>query len=191
LFFILVALVIVAVVVLLALLLKINLLIKGSDSQLGLTVKTLGVAFIHRKYEIRHESGDIFTLYCVDKPKPRRVISLLDIIKTINKPKQPKSNEQARGKLFAFINSKSKYHLRFRLDIGLEDAFATAMLCGIIQSAVGVLSALIKKEKHKIEVKVAPVFSKRSFSWHTDCIITLSLANIIIGYLMYKINKRR
>ena len=182
----------IALLALLALLLKIDLLIEGHDKEASLTVRTLGIAFIHRKYEIRREKVEIFTLYCVDKPQPKRVISLLDLIKTAEKRKQkPKSNEMARGKLIAFINSKSAYQLRFQLDVGLDDAFATAMLCGLVQSAAGALSVVVKDRRHNIRVSVRPVFPKRSFSSLSDCIITLSLANIIIGYLMYKINKGR
>jgi len=179
--------------VLAVLLLKIDFLIKGQDKQVQMTIRALGIGIIHRKYEVRREKGEIFTLYCVDKPQPKRVFSLLDFIKTANeKRRKPKTNEKARGRLFAFINSKSKYQLRFQLDIGLDDAFATAMLCGVLQAAAGVLMADVKKDKrHHISISVRPVFSKRSFSLYSDCIITLSLANIIIGYAMYKMSKGR
>lgn len=190
-FFIIVTLLVVAAVLLLVLLIKINFIIEARDTQMSLMVRALGIAVIKRKYELRRESGDIFTLYCVDQPKEKRVVSLLDIIKTIEKKREPKSNEQARSKLFAFINAKSAYNLRFKISIGLEDAFATAMLCGLVQSATGALVCFIKDKRHKILVNTVPVFAKRSFSLYADCIITLSLANIIIGYMIYKINKRR
>ena len=179
--------------VLALLLLKIDFLITGQDKHVQLTICALGIALIRRQYEVRREKCEIFTLYCVDKPQPKRVFSLLDIIKTAQeKRRKRKSNEKARGRLFAFINKKSKYQLRFQLDIGLDDAFATAMLCGTLQSAAGALMAAVKKDKrHHISITVRPVFSKRSFSLRTDCIITLSLANIIIGYAMYKISKGR
>jgi hypothetical protein len=178
--------------VLLALLLKIDFLIKGHNKEVQMAVRALGITFIHRKYELRREKVEIYTLYCVDKPKPKRVFSLLDIIKTMEKKKRkPKTNETARGKLFAYINDKSAYHLRFHFDIGLDDAFATAMVCGAVQAAGGAAAALVKDKRHHIKISVRPIFSKRSFSSYTDCIITLSLANIIIGYAMYKINKGR
>jgi hypothetical protein len=65
------------------------------------------------------------------------------------------------------------------------------MLCGIVQSTASAIAAVAKNSRHNISVYVRPVFPKRSFSSRSDCIITLSLANIIIGYLMYKINKGR
>jgi hypothetical protein len=178
-------------VVLLVLLLKVNLNIEAQDSHWTLSVRLLGVVVIHRKYEARREHGDIFTLYCIDKPKARRVISLLDIIKTIQKREVPKSNERARRKLFSFIHSKSSYNLNFRFGIGLDDAFATAMLCGLIKSLFGAAICYIKDSRHKIQMDAVPVFAKRSFSLSADCIIALSLTNIIIGYMIYQINKRR
>ena len=174
------------------LLLKIDFLIKGHDKQVQLIIRVLGIALIRRKYELRREKGEIFTLYCIDKPQPKRVFSLLDFIKTAQKKRRKrKTNEKARGRLFVFINNKSAYRLRFELDIGLDDAFATAMLCGTLQAAAGALMAIVKDKKHQISISVRPVFSKRTFSLYTDCIITLSLANIIIGYAMYKMSKGR
>lgn len=178
--------------VLVVLLLKVDFLIKGHDKEVQLAVRALGITFIHRKYEVRREKVEIFTLYCVDKPEPKRVFSLLDIIKTTEKRKRkPKTNETARGKLFKYINSKSIYQLRFQLDIGLGDAFATAMVCGTVQAIAGAAMTSVKDKRHHVSIRVRPVFSKRSFSSYADCIITLSLANIIIGYAMYKINKGR
>lgn len=178
--------------VLAVLLLKIDFLIKGHDKQVQLIIRVLGIALIHRKYEVRREKGEIFTLYCVDKPQPKRVFSLFDFIKTAQeKRRKRKTNEKARGRLFAFINKKSAYELRFKLEIGLDDAFATAMLCGTLQAAAGTLMTSVKDKRHHISISVRPVFSKRSFSLYTDCIITLSLANIIIGYAIYKMSKGR
>ena len=178
--------------VLAVLLLKIDFLIKGQDKQVQMTIRALGIGIIHRKYEVRRERGEIFTLYCVDKPEPKRVFSLLDFIKTADERRRKrKSNEKARGRLFSFINRKSKYQMHFQLDIGLDDAFATAMVCGTLQAAAGAAMASVKDKRHHISFSVRPVFSKRSFSLYADCIITLSLANIIIGYAMYKINKGR
>ena len=192
-FFIIIVLLIAAaaLLILLALLLKINLLINCRDSMAVLSVKMFGITVLHRKYEIKREKGEIFTLYCTDKPKPKRVVSLLDIIKTARKKNRKKSNEKARGKLFAYINKKASYHLRFRVAVGLGDASATAMLCGFIQSISGALSAALPDKRHRIDVTVLPDFSKRTFSFLADCIIKLSLADIIIGYLMYKISKGR
>jgi len=175
-----------------ALLLKIDFLIKGHDKQVRLSIRALGITLIRRKYEVRREKVEIFTLYAVDNPQPRRVFSLLDIIKTTQKKKKkPKSNEKARGKLFRYINGKASYKLNLHLEIGLDDAFATAMVCGAVQAAAGSLMALAEGKKHHINISVRPSFSKRTFSSFLDCIITMSLANIIIAYAMYKMNKGR
>jgi hypothetical protein len=190
LFFIFIALGIIAAVVLLVLLLKVDLLIEARDTQARLFIRVLHIVVVKRKYETRREYGEIFTLYSADK-KEKRIFSFLDIIKTYKQPNKPKSNEKARGKLFAFINSKAAYEIDIKLGIGLEDAFATAMLCGLAQTVAGSLVCLIKDSRHKVKVSVAPIFNKRSFSLMADCIITLSLANIITGYIIYKINKRR
>ncbi len=188
-FFIFIALGIITAIILLLLLLKIDLIIEAKDKEAKLFIKVLHlIVVIRRKYEARREHGDILTLYSVEKNE-KRILSLLDIIKTISKPREPRSNEKARGKLAKYINSKAAYKLIFNVVIGTEDAFATAMLCGIVQSVAGSLVCFIKDKRHKIMVSVVPSFGKRSFSFAADCIITLPLANIIIGYIIYKKTK--
>ena len=189
-FFIIIALGIFAAIILLILLLKIDLIIEAKDKNTKLFIRVLRIIVIRRRYETRREQGDILTLYSVDKNE-KRIFSLLDIIKTLSKPREPKSNEKARGKLAAFINSKAAYKLDFKLVIGMEDAFTTAMLCGVVQTIAGSLVCFIKDRRHKVVISVMPSYSKRTFSFAADCIITLSLANIIIGYMIYKKNKRR
>ena len=188
-FFIIIALIIIAAVVLIALLLKINLVIEARDKNWSLSAIALGITVLRRRYEVRREFGDLLTLYSVDK-KERRVISVTDIFKSFKGPEK-KGSEKGRKKLFGYINSKSKYKIDIKITIGLDDAFLTAICCGLMNTVIGSLMILNKDKRHRVVIKTLPVFQNRSFSFFADCIITLSLANIIIGYMIYKINKRR
>ncbi len=188
-FFIIIALIIIAAVVLIALLLKINLVIVARDKHWSLSAIALGITVLRRRYEVRREFGDLLTLYSVDKNE-KRVISIIDIFKSFNKPEK-KSNEKGRSKLFGYINSKSKYKIDIKITIGLDDAFLTAVCCGLMNSVIGSLMVLNKDKRHRVVIKTHPVFQNHLFSFLGHCIITLSLANIIIGYMIYKINKRR
>lgn len=181
---------IVAAILTLILQLKINLIIEARDKRWTLSVRVLGIIVIQRRYELRHEFGELLTLYSVDKNE-KRILSLTDILKTVNEANKQKSNEQARGKLFKFINKKSKYNLTIQMNIGLEDACATAMVCGVVVSVLRALKVFNVDKRHLVSFHVQPEYSKSSFSFFGDCIITLSLTNIIIGYIIYKKNKRR
>ena len=187
-FFIIIALAIIAAVVLL-LLLRINLIIEARVKNWSLSVRTLGSIILRRRYEVRREFGDFLTLYSVDKNE-KRIISIIDIVKSLQRTDK-KSDENGRRHLFGFVNSKSKYEIIIQIKVGLEDAFLTAVSCGLINSVIGSLMVRNVDERHIVRFSAIPVFQKRSFSFHGDCIITLSLANIIIGYIIYKINKRR
>ena len=180
---------IVVAVVLAALLLKVNLVIVARDKNWSLSVIVLGITVLRRRYEVRREYGELLTLYSVDK-KEKRVISVIDALKSFNTSKK-KSNEKGRNKLFEYINDKSKYKIDIKISIGLDDAFLTAICCGLLNTVIGSLMIFNKDKRHRIIIKTYPVFQNRSFSFFGDCIITLSLANIIIGYMIYKINKRR
>lgn len=171
------------------LLLKINLVIVARDKKWSLGVKTLGLVVLRRRYEVRRQSGELLTLFSVDKNE-KRIISVTDIIKSFRMPKKD-SDTKGRNKLFGYINGKSRYTIKIKSNIGLDDAFATAICCGFLNTLIGSLMVLNKDIRHKVNVNVFPVFQKRSFSFDADCIITLSLANIIIGYMIYKKNKRR
>ena len=127
------------------------------------------------------------TLYSVDINE-KRVISVFDIFKSFNRPKK-KSNEKGRNKLFEYINGKSKYKIEIKITIGLDDAFLTAVCCGLLNSVIGSLMIFNKDKRHRVVIKTVPVFQNRLFSFYGDCIITLSLTNIIIGYMIYKKNK--
>ena len=181
---------IVAAVLILILQLKINLIIEAREKRWTLSVRALNTIIIQRRYELRREFGELLTLYSVDKNE-KRILSLTDILRTLKESDKTKSNEKARGKLFKFINKKAKYTLTIQLNIGFDDAFATAMICGIVASALNALKVFNVDKRHHVSFHVQPEYSKSSFSFFGDCIITLSLTNIIIGYIIYKKYKRR
>lgn len=188
-FFIIIALSIIAAVVLIAILLKINFIIEARDKNWSLSIRVFSAVVIHRRYEVRRIKGELLTLYSVDK-KEKRVISITDILRSSTK-KEEKGSTGGRRMLFGYINKKSKYELRIILGIGLEDALLTAFACGLVKTVLGSLMVKNVDLRHKVSFEVRPVFQKPAFSFHGDCIITLSLANIIIGYMIYKIKQRR
>ncbi len=181
---------IIAALLALILLLKINLIIKARDKRWTLSVKVLGIIVIQRRYEVRREHGELLTLYSVDK-KEKRIFSVTDMFKTIKSADKAKTNEQARGMLFKYVNKKSKYSLDITLKIGLGDACATAIVCGVILSFLRALKSMNVDKRHLVAFHVLPEYANLTFSFIGDCIITLSLANIIVGYIIYKIKKRR
>ena len=159
---------------------------------------------IKMEFVIRHVPKEVLALYMIKKGKEKRITTLRELFLKLKKGQTkgmtlanmlslvvyPKRREKQKGTL-VYLNKKTAYRARIRLTIGVDDAYATAMVCGFIVSVAGALCAAFNNQTHVVWVDVTPQFSKPVFSIDTDCIIKVTPANIIIGYFIYQKNKRR
>ncbi len=157
---------------------------------------------IKRDYIVKKDKTDFFALYRSAHGKEKRIASLKSIIFKNQKEQVTdislinliKLAIQNRGKkresLFYYLNKRSRIRADIAVELGAGDAYYTALLCGLAVSVGSALCAVYSTEKKNFKMSVKPLFNKRSFSVHADCIITITPANIIIGYIIYKIKAR-
>ena len=75
------------------------------------------------------------------------------------------------------INSKK---FDFNIEIGTEDAAATALIIGVLSTLIGYLIGLIRIGKNQTQWNVQPVYKNIKFlKIHLDCIFSINLTHII------------
>lgn len=175
-----------AVAVLLAV--KIKGTVTCHHNRLKAVVSWFGVPLLKREYVLRREEGKPVALYRAAKTGEERVLSLRDVIRFFSK--KPDDNADIK-KALLYIHSKAAYKLTVGFEIGTGDAMLTALSCGLLQSAIGALSAMRGNRKMELAASVAPQFSKQTLRFDLDCIIKAAPVNIMIGYMIYKKRLRR
>jgi len=80
---------------------------------------------------------------------------------------------------------------RMNLNIGLEEAYVTSILIGILSTVIPIIlnfTITNIKERNKYCYKIIPIYEKSNiFELHLNCIINLKLVHII--NIIYKISK--
>ena len=178
-----------AVVAVLAANIKLNIDVRGSAFSIELVL--LGVIRLRRQYVIRREKGAIFTLYCLEKKKEKRVTSLYDIIQKQKKKTVTDKQKKAQKKLIEFLYKKARIEVDAKVRAGLPDAASTALCCGMLGAVSAAAGAVVRDKRHRVSIQIQPVFAKQVFSIDAKGIMALSPANIILGYILYKKTLRR
>jgi hypothetical protein len=195
---------ILSLLIVLAFVFKIKAVIKADNANINVVVSYLGIIKIRKDYVVHRDEKSVFALYLVTKKGLKPTTTLADIIKKVKK-KVPtdiaivdlitvitqSARKKDKNSAFSYIYKKIRYDISIDVLIGIEDAFFTAVVCGILNAAAGAVLAVYNKKNRTIRVKAFPEFSNLKFSVKADCIIALAPADIIIGYAIYKKNKRR
>ncbi|MDD5017748.1 MAG: hypothetical protein PHO15_06600 [Eubacteriales bacterium] len=181
-------LIVLAIIILLCLA-KIKADIHTDNAEFSIAVYILGIIKIKRKYVIRREKKKILTLYRIGKNE-KEIISLHDIIQKNKKTRLTVKEKGAAKKAIKYIFGKTELRIKINSAAGINDAYTTAMVCGLTGVFLNAAGAVTDSKRHSIKVRVKPVFDRQFLSIKADCIIALTPANIIIGYIIYKINKR-
>lgn len=203
-FFIIVFLLILALLIILAFACKIKAVIKADNGDISVTISFLHIIRLRKKYIVKYEDKTILSLYLKTKKGLKPVISLPDAVRRISRSEltditfvdfitvfTQSLRKKKKKTAFNYIIARTKYDIVIELKLGLDDAFYTAIACGLFNTAAGTACAILNAKKHILRIKSYPEFSKLFISVNADCIITLSPADIIIGYAIYKKNKRR
>lgn len=206
LFFITVLIVLTALAAILILLFAVRIKgeITADNLNISVIVSYLWVIRLRKRYIIKREEETFLALYLITRKGEKAVISLPKIIKKM-KIKAPTDiafadlltmllqshRKKKERSAYSYIFKKARYDITASIGLGTGDAFVTAIVCGVINAAAGVLSALHDAEKHTLCIIARPEFSKPTFSVKANCIIALTPADIIIGYAINKKNKRR
>ncbi len=189
--FFVVILIIVALIIILSFI-KVKTVVISKNRDIDINVYILGVIRLHKKYYIKREEKEIITLYEERKKGDKRITSLRDIIRKGKRKKKPdEAQKRARKKAFKYVIKRTYLKINLDLTMGINDAYTTAMVCGFAEVVSGAAGAVIGNKLHTINVKIMPVFSKQFISLKANCIIALSPADIIIGYVIYKKYMRR
>lgn len=168
---------------------EVHICTSGADIRVRITV--FGIIPIRFRFKIMRERNRIFTLYRIKKKEAKPLTSLRKIIRSVRQ--NPLSDRQkfARKKSFAYVYKHTDIQIRINAALGAGSAYNTAMLCGAVQSIFSALGAVFYKRNHTFVFKTTPDFAAYRLSVRADCIIALSPANIIFGYIIYKRNTRR
>ncbi len=193
---------IISLIIILIFAFNIKAVIKADNGDISVSVKYLFIR-ISKRYVVKYEESTLLTLYLVTKKGLKKVTTFPEIIRKIRKTEATditfvdmltvltQSFRKKEKSAYYYIYKKIKYDLAATVKLGLEDAFFTAIGCGLLNAAAGTACAVYNKKDHVIRIKTYPEFSKLFFSIDADCIIALTPADIIIGYAVYKKNKRR
>lgn len=181
---------------------RIKAVIKADNGDISVSVNYLFMRF-GKKYAVRYEESTLLTLYQITKKGLKKVITFPEVVRKITKTETTditfidlitvltQSFRKKEKSPFYYIFKKINYDIEVIIKLGLEDAFLTAIGCGLLNAAAGTACAVYNTENHLFRLKTYPEFSKLFFSIDADCIIALTPADIIIGYAVYKKNKRR
>lgn len=189
-FFILIVL-IAAVLLVAALAVRIKAAVRIDQSDINAKLRLLYFIPIKWRFVLRRDKTSIIRLIRIKKDgSEKTMISLAELICRLDKKKQT-HKEHARSAAFNHVYERMNIEINAKAQIGLGDAFATAMLCGALSMGFGIAQRIGKPKHHRIKLAVLPVFTKQLYSFCADCIITLSPVNIIVGYIIYLKNLRR
>ena len=170
-----------------------------------ITVVLIFFGFIRivRKYALEYDDKNILELYHIGRAKRRLVITLRQAAKKMlkNIPAEitlvdmftllTQFKKRPRNYFFAHLFKKAKFEINMDLMLGTQDAFHTAILCGLLRALSGALYSAAHGANRKVVAKISPEFSKQVISVKINCIIAIAPADIIIGYLVNLIKKRR
>ncbi len=197
-----IALLCIAAIIVLLNIIKVKAVIRLDNLRAQFCITLL---FIHykREYLVEKDKEDYFVIYKLTKGEKKRIASLKSIIykrdetaateATIaNMIKIVIQNQKDRDKkgAYSYLNKKSRIDARFLITAGTGEAYYTALLCGWIVTIGGSICAVYTRGTKNFRISVKPEFNKRIFSLHADCIIAITPANIILGYIIYKIRTR-
>jgi hypothetical protein len=203
LFFILVFIVIAGIIAAL-LFLKIEIILDVDKNDINIIMVLIGFIKITKKYIIIYEEETILSLYFIKGEKLIKVSTLKDILSKLRKSALTEitfinliniftqfMRREPRNNTFRYIYKKMNYDLNIKLWLGISDAFATALVCGLVGSASSAVCSILNNEKHRTKISITPEFSKQVISVKINCIIMISSADIITGYFFYIKNRRR
>jgi hypothetical protein len=202
--FFIIILMIVALILILIFVVRIKAVVAADNGNINVSVFLLGIIKLQKKYVIKREPDVVLRLYLITRKGLKPVIALPDIVKKIKETVATdiafldlitvilqSLRKKQKNSAFSYIYRKARFNLAVDIKLGIEDAFLTAIVCGILNAASGAAGAVFNNNKHQMRVKVTPEFSKLFFSAHINCIIALTPADIIIGYAIYKKNKKQ
>lgn len=116
----------------------------------------------------------------------KKIETVFDFIEML---KKMKINHKINSKLVNYLIQKIKINnILIKVSFGLEDAFKTAIIYGILCAILtNILALLNKKVKADIEkIEFTPIFNKDILEVELSCIIVLRLGYIITGIKMMK-----
>lgn len=187
--FFITVLIIVIIVVIALLFFNINIKLDIHDNKISIVVSFLKIKLFKRKLVLEREKGEIISLYQFKKQEKILVTTLLDII--YNSRKATDSQKLAQRKVLNYILKRLYIEVLASFSIGTGDAALTANVCSSVKIALGIASGIYTNKRRSFKVNVVPIFSAKQLTADINCIIKVSPANIIIGYLIYKKTKRR
>ncbi len=137
----------------------------------GLVLFGVYLPFLHMRVALENLIN--LKLYKIKKKKEKELFSLL----SREKPQKP----------FRLLRKGDIKSLALRIELGTGDAPATAILVSSLRTFGDIALKVTFKDKARIQV--IPVFKGYFFKWGIDCIISLSIANIISRYFFEKREK--
>jgi Protein of unknown function (DUF2953). len=196
--FFIIALLSAAAIILLLVIFRLKAVTRLENRNIRITVSFLFFR-IKKEYVFKREKGELFVLYQLSRKGEKRVISFSDIFRKKEKVagitvadtyKMIAPHYHRKNNAFYYLNRKVHFDTNIKIALGVGDAYVTALLCGLVIAIGGSLCAVYSQNTKRFKISVKPEFSRQLFSVHADCIIAITPANIILGYIIYKIRTR-
>jgi hypothetical protein len=161
------------------------------NNYLCIWVTFLWFIIMHRCYRIRREKDALWTLYRVHNDEEIKIISLYDTIRRPTKKKIPKKQIRAVKDTLLYFLRRANFDININIVAGISNAATTAMVCGALRVLLSAANTVLKNKRRSFRIQITPMFSKHLFSFKAKGIMKLSLANIILGFILYKKIMRR
>lgn len=201
LFFIIVVLLCIALIVILLACFHIKAVMRLDNLRVYVSVSYLFIR-IKREYVIKTDKKEFLVIYQIKNGNEKKIASLKSILLKNHKGEATdisiidaariifQNREPKKKNVFSYLNKKSSFDVQLQVSLGVGDAYYTALLCGWLAAIGGSFCAVYSQNKKLFRFSVKPEFNRLSFSLQSDCIITITPANIILGYFIYKIKTR-
>jgi len=111
---------------------------------------------------------------------------LFNLRESLTKKKKKKKNRYLSAESFQV----KKFNLN--LQIGLSDAFNTAMVCGYVSALLDIGRQIFKAKNNQSEITstIVPCYNSPKFNMSFICIISFKLANIISKFVKSKFKNK-
>ncbi len=167
---------------------KIKFVVSFIQNRLKIRAVLLAIPVYRKEFVFRRDPEHFLVLKGIQKDGEKFFTSVIDLIKVTTPKGEKKTNTKAA---LSYLHLKAAYDIDIEFEVGISDAFTTAMASGFLNAVIGTLYSMRKNKNMHVKWKVNPQFTKQVLILKANCIIKLTPANIMIGFMIYKKILRR
>lgn len=170
-----------AVILIFPIFVRLKLALEDTDGGVYMRVSLLSLTIYRAVFSVKIKNYVYPEIYETRKGKTKLIFP----------PEKPRVSKKKKSKtheklIKAVLRAFKVKRLFLRINIGVGDAAADALICGIFNIILDIGAKLLGKRLLAGRAEAVPQFEKTGFNFKLDCIITISMANIIREVLFKK-----